>query len=191
MGKYDMKAKDYSALATVVFCSPRRHRPFALHVTSLRSAMTHWDCPTALLSVQQLKRWAGYARSAFGMPDEWRIRRSPASAGMHQFPDAWEIPHLLALAASDAQAYATPMRAGFAGIAVLLTHPFEDGNGRTCRFLWSLGLTTLGYSAAESAAKIAAFYGPEGLEGYSTLVSASAGDLNPFLDRWSKVLAGR
>jgi len=184
-----MNFREQQQLATAIYCSPRRERSFTFCCPPFRRAFAEWRCPTEVLSISSLRRWADFARGAFGLPVVWQVRRSAAFAGIHVYPPSKDISELLGLAAVGAASTPMPVRAGLAGVAALTIHPFEDGNGRTCRFLWSLGLKQCGFSVDEIVTTITEFYGPQGLEAYPTLVAASTADLNPFLARWSAIVA--
>lgn len=127
--------------------------------------------------------WIATAPWAFFTP--LRLRTMTSRVAGHRFPPAKDCDRLLRLAADEIATSEPVERVGLAGLALLLIHPFVDGNGRSARFVWLKGLIDLEITPRDAVAALDAFYGLGGIGALPTFHAAANGSVAPFLTRWT------
>jgi hypothetical protein len=177
---------EWEDLARQIIHSPRSPRNFSCEAEDIRAAFQSKYPVEKLLTGKGLRWWTAAAAKAFAT--DLRLRQGPARIGSHHFPAASAVEGLLVVAASELSCQDPAQRVGLAGLTLLIVHPFEDGNGRSARFIWLKGLLDLGLSPSESINRLQEFYGIGGIAALPTFQAAASGDVEPFVRRWEAVL---
>jgi hypothetical protein len=181
-----VSTSEWQDLARQIIHSPRSPRHLSCETKDVRAAFQSKYPVETLLTGTGLRWWTATAVRAFAT--DLRLRQGSARVGFHQFPAASAVARLLELAASELSQVDSAQRVGLAGLTFLVVHPFEDGNGRSARFIWLKGLMNLGISPAESIMRLQEFYGIGGIAALPTFQAASYGTVEPFVSRWEAVM---
>lgn len=176
----------WARVGRAVLDSPRQRRGGSLCSSRVAAAFRCKMAVEDLLVGNGRRKWMCLAPETFATP--LALRRTPCRIDGHYFPPAHEVDVLLRAAVTEIRAEAALTRAGLAGLAVLMVHPYVDGNGRSARFIWLKGMLDEGIRPLDAVARLDEFYGPGGIAALPTFKAASNGAIEPFLARWAAVM---
>lgn len=177
----------WARLGRAVLDSPRQRRAGRLSSSCVAAAFRRNVAVEDLLVGTGRREWMSLAAGSFATP--LALRHTPCRIDGHYFPPAREVDALLRSAVTEIRSEAALTRAGLAGLALLMVHPYIDGNGRSARFIWLKGMLDGGIRPLDAVARLDEFYGPGGIAALPTFKAASNGAIEPFLARWAAVMS--
>lgn len=183
----DHHSDHWVRLGRAVVDSPRQRRVGRLSSSAVAAAFCRRIDVEELLVGSGRREWMSLAAECFAT--RLALRRAPCRVGGHQFPPAREVDGLLETAVAEIRSEAALTRTGLAGLAVLMVHPYIDGNGRSARFIWLKGMLDEGIPPMDAVGRLDEFYGPGGVAALPTFKAASNGAIGPFLTRWAEVMS--
>lgn len=163
-------------------------------VTSKRSAIAfqRWrsSAESQQIDIIGIRALAKALGEVGDTPIKLRSGNQGVTVAFYVAPKAMHFPKLHYSANKAIAGHPPLLRSLLCGLIMFAVHPFTDGNGRGARMHWVKGLHDAGYSAAEIADALGAFYGDSRIASVVAINCAnSGGTALPFIKRWHQILS--